>query len=126
MALVSRFLRSVSDADGRHGLGHWCPACEEVHVFWTKGFERGNPGPVWTFNERPNAPSFNPSMKITDDECCHYFLKLGHEFDPDGKQNLTRDLPYLQYCPDSTHGMKGHTILLPDLPAALQGAERPE
>lgn len=83
MAAVSAFLRSVVDADGNRGFGHWCPGCRCAHIFWVAPKER----PVWTFDGNVNSPTFAPSMRsfvpadeeegLPEKTLCHYFLKAG-------------------------------------------------
>jgi hypothetical protein len=97
------------------GWAHWCPACEETHVYQVG--VQGHPN--WTFDGNVDSPSFSPSMRIRwgnwgddapddkakyDGRICHYFLTAGK----------------LSYCGDSTHALAGQTVDLPDLPAHLR------
>jgi hypothetical protein len=90
------------DNDG--GLTHWCPGCETTHTIRTRR-PRG-PGPSWSYNNDPEAPTLSPSVKHNwqrngrPDEICHYFLR-------DGK---------IEFQPDCTHSMKGQTVDLPTIP----------
>ncbi len=84
----------------------------------------------WSFDGNLEAPTFNPSVKITGkltikldgrwigdwvrdaggdpvDFCCHYFLHAGQ----------------LQFCGDSTHALAGKTIELPPLPGYLRDGD---
>ena len=91
------------------GIAHHCPACNEMHVFYTE-MPNAN-GAFWVWNGSEVLPSFTPSMLITADFApedggkfvCHYFLKAGK----------------LQYLNDCTHTLKGQTVALPDLPIRL-------
>lgn len=111
MGQVSAKLRRTT-----RGYAHWCPGCEELHVIFDS----------WTFDGNLDAPTFNPSVKITGkkvvvkdgrwtgewvrdangnpvDDCCHYFLHAG----------------VLRFCGDSLHALAGKDVPLPDLPAHL-------
>lgn len=82
---------------------------------------------TWGFDGSLEKPTFNPSVKITGkkrvivngqwtgewvrdaagsavDECCHYNLTAGQ----------------LHFHGDSTHGLKGTIVPLPDLPLHLR------
>jgi hypothetical protein len=56
----------------------------------------------WTFDGNLEAPTFTPSFLHSwgTGKVCHYNLIAG----------------WLQFCPDSTHGLAGKTVPLPDLP----------
>jgi hypothetical protein len=90
------------------GYAHWCPACQGIHVI----------GDSWAFDGKIDNPTFSPSVKVTypgpdagqlrdghraPAACCHYFLRAG----------------WIEFCGDSTHGLAGQTIALPDLPPHL-------
>jgi hypothetical protein len=109
---ISQFLRRTQT-----GMAHWCPACEEIHIFHTKRTENGS---CWRWNGNIIHPTFMPSMVIT---CldpiegkprdrwplvsrCHYWLKNGK----------------LEFLTDCTHRFKGITVSLPPLPAWLRDA----
>ena len=84
-------LRSVAG-----GYGHWCPGCEEMHVFHVS---RPAPsGARWTWDNNAEAPTFKPSMVVATR--CHYFLTAGR----------------IQFLDDCTHALRGQTVDLPDLP----------
>lgn len=111
MSQVSPYLRKVQG-----GHGHWCPACEEMHVIPDS----------WSFDGNVDLPTFNPSVKITGkkcvvvdgkwtgewvrdvsgravDSCCHYHLHAGE----------------LKFCGDCTHAHAGKKVLLPLLPVGF-------
>lgn len=86
-------------------IGHWCPACEEMHSFALQPMPKT--AARWTWNQDAYKPTFRPSMhiKVGPDSrgkisICHYHLE-------DGK---------LRYCTDSTHRLAGETVPLPPLP----------
>lgn len=109
MARLNAKLRSTSN-----GVAHWCPGCNEPHVYTTKPGGRV----CWSFDGNLDAPTFAPSMKVSisrpvrsapgerpsawTDEICHYFLTGGR----------------LQFCGDSTHALAGQTVDLPDWPGS--------
>lgn len=101
MGQLNAKLRSV-----RHGIGHWCPGCEGMHVITTEGDQP----PVWQFDGNLDAPTVSPSVMIRrppnaaqwnvrDEHVCHYFLRAGQ----------------LQFLDDSSHQFRGKTVPLPDL-----------
>jgi hypothetical protein len=115
MGQVSAKLRRT-----RQGFAHWCPGCEQPHVIFDS----------WQFDGNLEAPTFNPSIKITGkktiwkdgkwngewardaqgntlDDCCHYFLHAGA----------------LKFCGDSLHGLAGKNMPLPDLPEHMRDPE---
>lgn len=102
MGALSQKLRSVEGGN----FAHWCPGCQEMHVFYV-----GTPtskGSKWSFDGNLARPTFTPSMNITvgpwengEIERCHYFLSAGR----------------IQFLGDCTHAIKSQTVDLPDLPA---------
>lgn len=90
MGQVSSKLRRTEN-----GFSWWCPACDEMH-----------PLPDgWTFDGNVETPTFTPSFKHTwshagEPRCCHYIVTAGK----------------VAYQSDCTHGRKGETITMPDLP----------
>lgn len=97
------------------GWAHWCPACEEMHVFATD--KPNSQGAQWRFNNDANHPTFEPSMhiKINNKDhphhqpnaattVCHYTLTAG----------------ILTYLMDCTHDMRGRKIYLPELPPGVR------
>jgi hypothetical protein len=111
MGRLSAKLRSV---DG--GVAHWCPACDEAHVYQV---------PRWTFNGDAERPTLTPSMLIRwgrkvpgyenadmpEGGICHYFLTEGR----------------LHFQGDCTHALSGQIVDLPDWPTAHEfwNEERP-
>lgn len=129
MSAFGKKLRRTTD-----GYAHWCPACEEVHVYRTD-----NPAadrPRWSFNGDVERPSFTPSMRISWGDyasgheyhkandgkprggICHYFIKTGQELAAaqPGRPGIDPSKSYIDYCGDSTHAMAGKTVDLPDWP----------
>lgn len=124
MGQAGKYLRRVGAADGHtaRGYSHWCPACEEMHAFAVD--EAFKNGARWSFDGNLDAPTFSPSMNIrtgrfadpnfVDAEgdlsrVCHYFLRNGH----------------LEFLGDCTHGMKGQTVPLPELPERYRDRPQP-
>jgi len=62
--------------------------------------------PGWSFDGNVDRPTFNPSIRIRSFdgdqvvECCHYFVRAGR----------------IEFCPDSTHGLAGQKVDMPDIP----------
>lgn len=106
---------------------HYCEGCKTFHSIWTS--DDPHPGPKWTYNNNPQAPTFSPSVRnsyndylCSDDEfhalsarirageqltiphvqvtSCHYFLTDG----------------CINYCSDSPHHLAGQTVPLIDIP----------
>ena len=107
-------MRSVRGATYTE-FGHWCPGCDEMHVFAVEG--KNHAGASWTFDGNLEKPTFDPSMNITVNgpgkpgydpaeptEVCHYFLQAGE----------------LKYLNDCTHKLKNKTVSLPDLPEHMK------
>ncbi len=91
------FLLSNKIRDSGNGeLLHWCPGCDSLHMINTK--TKNHNGAMWTWNNDPNNPTFNPSINITGQ--CHYFIRDGQ----------------IDFCSDSKHNLAGQTVQLPDLP----------
>jgi len=99
-------LRRVGDREGcpHGGIGHWCPACQVMHVF-----------AAWKWDGNAIAPTFvgdrtvawgdqaNARFKGFGGGMCHYTLVAG----------------MLEFFPDSTHALRGQRLPLPDLPGHL-------
>lgn len=112
MAQVGKFLRRIGAEDGysAQGYSHYCPGCEQMHVFAVDQPFRN--GARWTYDGNEEAPTFSPSMNIrvgpypNDEEragefdVCHYFLRAGR----------------IEFLGDCTHTLKGQTVQLPELP----------
>jgi hypothetical protein len=107
---------------------HWCDGCNRKHKIWTSDYK--GTGPEWIYNNNPEAPTFNPSVRLRYDtyDCtdevydeymdrwikdhstpkpfevkeviCHYFIREG----------------FIDYCVDSTHELAGQKIKLSDFP----------
>lgn len=89
MAELSPKIRTVQT-----GYCHWCPGCEDTHILPTG----------WSYQAmETDKPTATPSFKHTwsKDRCCHYHLTDG----------------VLIFYNDSTHGLKGQRVPLPDIPA---------
>lgn len=101
MSALSDKLREIKDGNGAKGFAHWCPGCREVHViFHTPG---RRPRTTWSWDGDASNPTVTPSMRITtphERKVCHYFLKAG----------------FIEFCHDSTHRLKGQTVVLPNWP----------
>lgn len=118
MGLISPILRNCADG----GYTFWCPGCDEPHHV-TSG---------WTYNGNPNAPTFTPSIHVSNghyipgfqpgDSCwCTFNAKLiaegkepsvftcglCHTFVTDGK---------IQFLNDCTHHLAGQTVPIPPWP----------
>ena len=90
-------------ADG--GYFHWCPACETKHYIAVD--KPLNNGALWSFDGNAQAPTFNPSVRVSipaahglPTRCCHYFIRAGT----------------IEYCADCTHALAGKTVDLPEVP----------
>jgi hypothetical protein len=79
-----------------------CNGCRCRHQIFISG-----PGPVWSWNQSVNKPTFSPSYRVHApiwngtkmiDNICHSFIKDGN----------------ISYLPDSTHHLSGQTLPLPD------------
>lgn len=80
------------------GYAHWCPGCRSVHLIAVE--EPFPNGARWSFD--PEAVTFSPSIRVRWgrklEYCCHYFIERGK----------------IRYCADSTHGLAGRTVELPE------------
>lgn len=108
---MSRKILPVRNREGvLYGYAHWCQGCRLVHIFHVIP-----PGPVWSFNNDMEKPTFDPSMrefmparkdangKIVKPEItlCHYFLKDGEiDFLPDSSYHQLRGKHSLQDIPE--------------------------
>lgn len=99
MARLSAKLRSTTN-----GVAFWCPGCDGAHVVNT-----GRNG--WLWNGDAEKPTLMPSVLVTysghdaDQGCapparCHSFVENGE----------------IRFLGDSTHGLSGRTVPLPDWP----------
>ena len=97
---MSKKLRFATDSNGRRYLYHWCPGCKQVH-----GFPFGDgQHPVWTFDGNNDAPTTNPSIKLSvrNETLCHYWLQAGK----------------IKFEGDCRHELRGQVVDLPDWPYA--------
>lgn len=111
MSRLSNVLRGL---DGGR-VAFRCPGCSNIHIINTGG----SPGPVWSYNGKPDAPTFSPSVLATwkepsddegawDDESKDV-PKVCHSFVTDGR---------IQFLGDCTHALAGQTVDLPEFPHA--------
>lgn len=86
---------------------HFCPGCRWMHqIAVDQPFPNGA---RWSFDGNADAPTFAPSVHIRlgfgdpgkPPRVCHYFIRAGR----------------IEFCGDSTHGLAGQTVDLPDIPA---------
>ena len=80
----------------------WCPACNDEHYVYTS--HPGETGPRWEFNNKPEAPTFSPSINITTNHPkkarrCHLYITDG----------------FLRYMSDSQHILAGHTVKMEEV-----------
>lgn len=82
-------VRKVERAEGKVGvdLTFWCPACKCAH-----GISTREPGPVWAYDGREEAPTITPSVRVqwADEKgpvCCHSVITVG----------------LIRFCDDCTH-----------------------
>ena len=97
----------VSLAEGGR-VSFWCPACDEAHTI----------GPAWGFNGDMNTPTFTPSVLVSGVqwEPTSGFHKPKHNIAP-GDQTTCHSFVTdgrIQFLSDSTHGLAGQTVDLPD------------
>jgi hypothetical protein len=101
MEALSKILRS---ADGDRLL-FWCPGCDGAHQI---AYGTG-PGPRWTYNGNPEAPTFTPSVLVTyngaDASKDGAPPAVCHSFVTDGQ---------IQFLGDCTHALAGQTVPLPE------------
>ncbi len=101
-------MERVTTKAGGVSYWFWCPGCKIHHSFRTKLGTGERPGPVWTYDENVEKPTFGPSLMcnrgITEDHKaagghqCHLFLKNG----------------IVQYLGDCTHKLAGQSIPVED------------
>jgi hypothetical protein len=114
MAALSPILRSVEG-----GVSFWCPGCKEAHAIPVGD----GPGPRWTYNGNPEAPTFTPSLLVRSghyvpghegdvcwcnwddkDEFPELKCRVCHSYVTDGQ---------IQFLTDSTHELAGRTVPIP-------------
>ena len=105
---VSQILRKTAT-----GHGHWCPACQEVHILPDS----------WTFNGDVKKPTFSPSFKHD------YFRREGDQTEkPQGRMVICHYIitdGRIQFCPDSWHG-RSDIVMMPLLPPHAEDLLAPE
>lgn len=117
--MSDKILREVEFTEKWCDFMFFCPACQCGHGIWTK--KRNGLGAQWTFNGNMDAPSFQPSLKITEMMWTppvtpenleewkvkpweqKQVQKICHLFVTDGR---------LQYCGDCTHELAGKTVAM--------------
>lgn len=103
----------------RRGEGcyfHWCPACQEMHPLPDN----------WTFNGKPESPTFTPSFKQSGVQRIFIDGKWTGEWKRDARGNVIPFICHyvltdgiLNFCSDCSHSMAGKSIPLPQLPIGL-------
>lgn len=84
-----------------------CPGCQDSHVLPVTGPR------AWGWNGRLDLPTFTPSILVRARACdpsdpeAKALESTCHSFVTDGR---------IQYLTDTTHGLSGQTVDLPDLP----------
>ena len=88
-----------------------CPGCGEMHAVRVRP---GAPGPVWTWNESLDLPTFSPSLLVrwTHGEArkamvCHSFVRDGR----------------IEFLTDCTHALAGKTVDLAEVDKRWDGVE---
>lgn len=111
MGQVSKTLRR-----GVEGYFHWCPGCEETHRLPDS----------WTFDGNLEKPTFRPSFKHEGRKRIWKDGKWTGEWERDASGNTVPFICHyiltagtLNFCSDSTHGLAGKSVPLPDLPEGL-------
>lgn len=104
----------VVDQDGKHyGIRWECPGCKERHIVPTGDtyIPGGSSVGAWAFDGSLDRPTLTPSVLI------HPSGRLG----PDGVVYQTHRCHSIitdgrvGFCGDSTHGLAGQTVELPEL-----------
>ncbi len=101
MARIGSKLRSAEG--GR--VAFMCPGCKMMHHVTVEP----GPGPQWSWNGNPDAPTFSPSVLVRwpDPDSPGKYIATCHSFVRDGR---------IQFLNDCTHALAGQTVDLPDLP----------
>ena len=108
---IGRKLRTIQDGK----VVFNCPGCNSQHPI-TVHKDLGAQGPVWGYNNNPDAPTLTPSVLVQwkepsdnpeefDDETKD-ISKICHSFVTDGM---------IHYLGDCTHALAGLTVELPDM-----------
>ena len=118
MGALGRKLRNI---EGRL-LAFWCPGCDEAHFVRVSGQNGG----CWTFDGNVDAPTFSPSVHVTNGhyvpgwrgpKCwCNAEIPGGTRFKCARCHSFVRG-GRIEFLSDSTHALAGKTVELPDFPA---------
>lgn len=94
--MSARVIRIADSPPPGPNLMFMCPGCDIYH-----GIRDG--AGYWTFNGDFVRPTFEPSVHVNA-ECANPAVPRCHSFVRDGQ---------IQFLPDSTHKLAGHTVPLP-------------
>lgn len=101
-------------------VAYWCPGCDMAHAVTV---DPGHPGPCWSWDGDPDAPTFQPSVlcrqetwvpPVTPENIDDWKRKpwpqrkqvnICHASVIDGR---------IQFLEDSTHALAGKTVPMPD------------
>jgi len=103
--MIVAALASNGTAPGRR-VHFWCPGCDKAHGIVTDAPNS------WTWNGDMERPTFTPSVLVhshgsLNDAGERYETPQCHSFVTDGQ---------IQFLDDSTHGLAGQTVPLPEWP----------
>lgn len=96
----------VTHGDGSpYGIRFECPGCGEPHVVPTTG------PTAWGYNDSLERPTLSPPVLVhprerLDDRGQRFTAPRCHSFVRDGR---------IEFCADSTHGLAGQTVELPEV-----------
>lgn len=107
-------MRIKINEEHRYILQFFCPGCQEFHAVYLADDHYS--GPTWTWNGDVNFPTITPSIMI----------KTGKHVDPSWEEpegekewsTICHSLitnGYIHFVTDSTHGLAGTSIALPEL-----------
>ena len=86
------------------GYTFHCPGCKMEHVVHTETVNRLNAR--WTYNQRPQEPTFHPSVKVTwSDPETGKVMRTCHSFVQGGK---------IRFLADCSHALAGKEVPLPN------------
>ncbi len=99
----------------RGGFGHWCPGCGYGHEIDTE--QPNGSGAKWSFDGNMDSPTFTPSVNIRTGRYAdpNYKPEPGHDHSSVCHYNITAGR--IVFHGDCTHGLKGQTVPLPEIPA---------
>lgn len=86
----------------------YCPGCKTEHRINTK--RKLENGALWTFNGDSQNPTFSPSVNIFYQE----ETRRQHPNLPEYRCHFNITGGMIIFCADTTHELKGKTVLLPD------------